>query len=324
MLVALVIAASVGACDSVGMEEGPYPEHPDAVQVTTADMARFWKAFDEAVEAPTVSEQVEAFQTEYVNKATPGLRDFMERRVGSATNLRKAVFDRKAFYGGIRPAQEDIQAGAMQAEIRAAFHELERIYPDAVYPNVYFVVGGMSTGGTVSETGLLIGTELFSASSETPLFELSEWERAVVRSVEELPAIVAHEAVHIQQRRDSETLLARALAEGGADFIGQMTSGRIFNQHLHAYGDANEEELWGEFSYQMNRQEIDRWLYNAGAAPEGRPADMGYYVGYKICEAYYAQAEDKTEAIRQIMLLKDPEGILEESGYGDQFDSNIL
>jgi hypothetical protein len=42
--------------------------------------------------------------------------------------------------------------------------------------------------------------------------------------------------------------------------------------------------------------------------------------GYKITKAYYDQAEDKKAAVKEIFGIKNFEKILEESGYGNQFN----
>jgi hypothetical protein len=47
-----------------------------------------------------------------------------------------------------------------------------------------------------------------------------------------------------------------------------------------------------------------------------RPADMGYWIGKRICEAYYAKAGDKRAAMRTLLELRDPKAILAKSGYG--------
>ena len=67
----------------------------------------------------------------------------------------------------------------------------------------------------------------------------------------------------------------------------------------------------------MNGTNTSNWLYEGDRA-KGRPADMGYYMGYRICEAFYQKAVDKSEAVRRILALNDPEGLLRESGYAEK------
>ena len=63
----------------------------------------------------------------------------------------------------------------------------------------------------------------------------------------------------------------------------------------------------------MHGTETTGWLY--GNPPPGRPADLGYFIGYRIAEAYYAQAADKAAALRDILRVQDVERILAASGY---------
>jgi uncharacterized protein YjaZ len=52
-----------------------------------------------------------------------------------------------------------------------------------------------------------------------------------------------------------------------------------------------------------------------GKTPE-RPADLGYYVGYKICQEYYEKSADKKKAIKDILEIRDFDQFFRESGYG--------
>jgi hypothetical protein len=46
---------------------------------------------------------------------------------------------------------------------------------------------------------------------------------------------------------------------------------------------------------------------------------MGYYIGFKICEAIYKRSADKSAAIRQILAISNADAMLKESGYGQKF-----
>jgi hypothetical protein len=109
--------------------------------------------------------------------------------------------------------------------------------------------------------------------------------------------IVAHELIHIQQPRESAktTLLQQALREGGAGFMGELISGGIINRVQRSYGDAHEQALWAEFQKEMRGADFSRWLFQGGRAKD-RPAGLGYYIGYQICEKFYRRATDKREA----------------------------
>ena len=46
-----------------------------------------------------------------------------------------------------------------------------------------------------------------------------------------------------------------------------------------------------------------------------KPCDLGYYVGYKICQAYYEQAAAKKRAVADLLPATDFAALLDRSGY---------
>ena len=66
---------------------------------------------------------------------------------------------------------------------------------------------------------------------------------------------------------------------------------------------------------EMLGTDLKGWMYQGDQAKD-RPADLGYYLGYKICEAFYGRTPDKAEAVRRILNITAPEAFLKESGYG--------
>jgi hypothetical protein len=155
---------------------------------------------------------------------------------------------------------------------------------------------------------------MFGRGPDVPTDELNEWQRASIESVDGIPYLVAHELVHYQQNTPSDTLLAAAIHEGSADFIGELISGSFINQAQYKYGIAHEAELWRQFSAEMNGTDTSHWLYE-GKIVDGRPADMAYFEGYRITQAYYERAADKKKAIREILNFKDASNFLRDSGY---------
>lgn len=203
----------------------------------------------------------------------------------------------------------------------ASFVKLKEIYPDAVFPDVYFLVGRMNAGGTVTFKGLLNGIEMYGKTDDASIAELSSWKKSSVGGIERIPFIVAHELIHYQQKYglfDDLNLLGRSLHEGSADFIGKLISGGNDNQKLHEYGNPREKQLWLEFKKEMNNMDTSNWLYQGDKAKD-KPADLGYFIGYKITESYYNRAKDKKQAIKDILDIKDFNGFLKTSGYDEKF-----
>jgi len=106
-------------------------------------------------------------------------------------NLDAAVQRRPRFVSAIRPVTLAVDtARAVTGAIRRAYHRLADLYPDAGFPPVYFLMGQFTSGGTVSDAGQLIGMEMHARSLDTPVDELSPWERQVVGGIDALPGIV--------------------------------------------------------------------------------------------------------------------------------------
>ena len=78
---------------------------------------------------------------------------------------------------------------------------------------------------------------------------------------------------------------------------------------------ATRQSAWRD-SGGMDSSNASAWLYQGDRVPPGRPADLGYWMGYKISKAYYDRASDKRGAVKEILLFKDPKAFLEASGYG--------
>jgi hypothetical protein len=103
--------------------------------------------------------------------------------------------------------------------------------------------------------GLLVRAEMDGRTVDSLLgAPLSDWHRAVLRLLDDVPAIVAHELVHYPQRGSGPTRLEAARREGIADFVGERVSGT----------NRNSVALLGKG--------LPRWLYNSTKSVD-RPAD---------------------------------------------------
>lgn len=104
------------------------------------------------------------------------------------------------------------------------------------------------------------------------------------------------------------------MTEGFCDFIGELVVGDQINQVAFDYGERHEKDLWVELKRELCNENSKNWLYNYFTSQE-RPADLGYYVGYKIAQEYYKNASDKRKAIADIIEMNNPIRFLELSRY---------
>lgn len=310
-----ILALLLVSASGFGRNQQVASGNPGDARLVTSDIQNFWRAFDLA----KPENLAEVFDREYFTPGSPGLKDFTQLRIKDAKTLAATVNHLRKYYDSARASTLRIES--MQPKIRASFYALKYLYPEAVFPDVYFLIGRLSSGGTTSGRALLIGAEMYGRTPEMPQEVLNDWLKQVLSPVENVPAIVAHELIHFQQKSPLNlrgTLLGQTIHEGSADFVGELICGSQINTHLHAYGNPREKELWNEFKPAMTGKDFSKWLYN-GSASKDRPADLGYYVGYKIAEAYYQQAKDKQQAIKGILEIGDFEQFLKDSGYEKKF-----
>jgi hypothetical protein len=291
--------------------------NPNNVHISTSDVSNFWHAYDLAVSRPAAEWQ-EIFLQEYFDKRSPGLEDYFVTKIRSEADFVRTLQRLPKFYAGIR--DESLALAENLPEIKKSFRRLKTLYPQAIFPDIYFFVGELTSGGTSTSTGLLLGSEMISVGPKTSVDELGPWERLAVAQSSSVPGVLAHEIIHFEQLPSGDNrLLAASLTEGAADFMGAMISGESLNDTQRTYGDSHEAELWQSFSQEMNGTNLSHWLYQGDKHPPGVPADLGYYVGRKICEAYYQRAKDKKKAIRELVEMRDATKILQGSGYAEQF-----
>jgi uncharacterized protein YjaZ len=88
---------------------------------------------------------------------------------------------------------------------------------------------------------------------------------------------------------------------------------------VHAWADPRAAELWAEFRERMHGTDMAGWLYGGNDATE-RPADLGYWMGYRIAHAYYARTADKRQAIHDILNITDFDAFLAASGVVAEFE----
>ncbi|HXT15758.1 MAG TPA: DUF2268 domain-containing putative Zn-dependent protease [Gemmatimonadaceae bacterium] len=258
---------------------------PDSSHVVTSDVTLFWRVFDEPSELNLQA---------YLDRGSVGLHDAAATRIGSARDLVMQIQTDHARYERVRAAT--LRAGEAEPAIRASFRKLESLYAGARFADVYFVIGRFIVGGVALPHGIVVGAEMYSDPKQ-------------------LPAIVAHELVHCQQTAspDGQTLLARAFNEGSADFVGELISGAQINSAAHAYGLAHEHALWSEFKQHRHDTAYYPWMY--GPRADGLPNDLGYFIGYRIAQAYYDRARDKRAAVREIIRTNYVDRLLRASGY---------
>ena len=291
--------------------------YPADVTLITEDINRFWLAFDSSKQDTNKASQI--FSDIYFSNGTCGLTEFNKIGIKGVDNLVNAVTKYRSYYESIRT--NTLVVSQMEKEIRSNFNKFKNIYPKAVFVDVFFLIGNLSSGGKQSKKGLLIGTEIFAADDDTNFGKIDSSFAVLLKSfsISSLPLIVMHELIHYQQKYidTDRDLLGYSITEGSADFLTELVTGKKINKVLYEYGDTHEKELWQEFTKDKNSYNVNDWMYSPGK--EGRPADVGYYIGYKIAQSYYSHMKDKAKAIEKILNIEDFNQFLKASKYTEKF-----
>ena len=295
VLLPLVIL-SVQACAvfNHGLETS---DEPAGSKLITKDIDHFYTAFDLVVAEPARAEEI--FKRHYFNKGSRGLEDFYETKIQSTKRFAEFVVHFKDYYQSIR---EDISnLSDLENRIHKHFEEFEELYPRGTYPDVYFLVGKYQSNGTISNNGLLIGTEILARTSKS---DTANWNRDILRISmprKHIPVTVSHELVHFNQgnMEDGNTLLWKSIREGSAEFIAELISGETDADFGKFKG--REIEIWKDFQEDKNKSIWRSWQQKSDL----RPKNAGYWAGYMICKAYYEQVRSKEKAVRDILNIQD-------------------
>ncbi len=318
--------SALQSCFVIRQIFAPAPSsEPLSAHFVTSDIDNFWKSYDaarEAIQKGDTQAVIKTFDNSYFSKASVGLQDFEELRFGSREKYCKLVMRMTKYYDTIRT--ESLKIRDLDSVLRQLLFVLKKLYPEAVFPDIYFVVGMLTSGGTLSNTGLIIGTEFYSLPKnfDRNIFFKNPWYRLVTQPIDKLKYIIAHELIHSQQpslrfsATRPRTLLEQSIQEGGADFVCELIAGATINDHVREFAEPHERELWKEFTLTMNSSDYSRWLYN-GSNSTDRPADLGYWIGYRICKIYYEHTTNKHEALRTILTINDAAEFLKISGYAE-------
>lgn len=307
----LVLTAAVLAPCSFADTTTTTTQDPDQAQIVTSDVDHFWQAFDDAAKVPP-EQRTAIYAKEYFDVGSQGLKDFIPDRLKSPEVLSAYVESRRAFYEKARLLIQRVVG--QKAAIAAAFRRLKTLYPDIKFPkHVYFVVGRRTSGGTSTDDGIIMGAEMYATAPGTPYSYASLTPGMV-------PFFVVHETIHfnqVSQPGDDTPLLQNVVVEGTADFTTSLVlpepTERQFADRWQ-YGCANEATLAARLVHDQDIKKAQPWMFTF-TPDTGWPPDMGYWMGYRIDQAFYFHAKDKIAALRVMLQATDFKAYLKASGY---------
>ena len=298
LVFAVIILMIVVSCKSKAQQES---------RIVTSDIDYFWEAYDRITATTDSAEQYQLIQDLYFDKGSVGLEKIRWARRYTAKDYIDAINLYPKYWESIR--DKTMKSKALAEQIEAGVEKLREVYPDLKPGKVYFEIGVFRTPGTTVDDLVLIGAEMALGDETVDVSQLPERMNYVkdylkTNPVENIVFLNIHEFIHTQQRPHDYILLLRSINEGIAEWVAEKVSGISSQSPAIEYGIANNDRVRARFEQQLFGGEaaINNWFYNTEDNEFGM-MDLGYYVGYAICDHYYQQATDKNQAIIDMIDL---------------------
>lgn len=268
------------------------------------DIDNFWNAYEKIISTNDTVKQYNFLKEFYTDKGTPGLKSLIEVRNYTIKDFVSAINKYPKFWNSLRP--NTLSCNELYSEIEADIGKLKQVYPDLKPSTIYFSIGAFRTNGTIQGDRILIGSELSLADESTIIEELPSWRQSFYKEYnprKNIALLCTHEYIHTQQKELVENLLSMCLYEGVAEFISCKVTGKQPNTPAIEFGKNNQQKVIDLFVSDLYLTKNNyNWLWGENKNVL-KVRDLGYYVGYEICERYYNLSKDKKKAVKTLIEL---------------------
>ncbi len=268
------------------------------------DIDNFWIAYDKIIATNDSVEQYHYLNNLYFEKASEGLKSLIEVRNYTHKEFLNAIINYPKFWQSLKP--NTLNCKTLYPEIEADLNRFKEAYPNYKPSVVYFSIGAFRTGGTIQGNRVLMGAELALADNSTIIEELPKWRQPFFTEYsprKNIALACTHEFIHTQQNDFVDNLLSYCLYEGVAEYISCKVTGKKSNSPAIEYGKLHEKAVVDKYIKDLFTISNNfNWLWGENTN-EFKVRDLGYYIGYEICERYYNQATDKQLALKELIEL---------------------
>lgn len=283
-----------------------YPRDPSEAKIITTDVINFIGAYNSLSED---KDSIQVLQEMYFDKASPGMNEYLTKHSFDAGDLLREIQIHPDKYSNVENFYNNLSE--FEAEYIRELQSYKSVMPKAMFPPVYLIVANYTGIAQASKLGQLVSIEKVTEEPDKLLtvmiHELTHFQQAMNMGIENYSAVYAKK----------NNMLDLILREGSAEFITYKLVRKNEDQfsRLKTY-EENESELWEKFNNDLNEQQSEYWLaVKPGDTRKNDSVLLGYAIGYKIVEAYYDQAEDKDQAMKEILKLTDASAFLDKSSY---------
>ena len=274
--------------------------------VITSDITNFWEAYDKITSTQDSTLQYKYLDSLYFQKGTVGLEGIRQARNYTAQDYINSINNYPKFWNSIR--ENTLNADKIGSELEDGIKKLKTIYPQLKPAKIYFTIGAFLTGGTTIDSLVLIGSEISMTDNTTETSEFPEnlshlKPHFATNPKNHLVFLNVHEYIHTQQNPRVFNILSLVLYEGVAEFVASKALEKKSPNPQIEFGKKNAKRIREVFENEMfYYNNLYKWL-DGNAPNEFGMRDLGYYVGYQICENYYNQADNKENAIKTMIEL---------------------
>ena len=272
-------------------------------QFVSSDIDYFWTAFDKVTGTKDTVLQRRYIKELYLDKGSPGLKSLILVRNYGDLELINSIVQYPKFWQSLRDIS--LNTSQLYPEIDRDISGLKKIYPNLKPATIYFLMGAFRTGGTLHQDRVLIGSEMSLCDETTVISEHPELRQQFYKNYQpkkNVSLTCTHEYIHTQQQEPPDNLLSWCLYEGVAEFVSCLATGKKSNTPAVYFGKANQEKVFKKFGEEFIFPRWGDWLWGENSN-ELKERDLGYFIGYEICEKYYELSSDKQKAIKELIEM---------------------
>ena len=253
--------------------------------------------------------------SKFVVAGSPGLRDFYLNSYKRTGDMDRIFRQRDTTYRTLAHLYRNGTYDDLAHRVREGIDRFAAAYEGGTFPTVYLLPGVFRSGGTASNTGLLIGAETFIGDLPAGRVPTAGYTDSLLDGMSHT---IVHELMHFQQRyagADPGTVLYKVIEEGAATFLTTLfmegDTTRINSPFLRKRG--NLDRVLARFRTELYGTDTGEWVYNEGS-PDW-PRDIGYELGAELCRSFYLRAGDKQAALRTLLTSESLTDIIAGSDY---------
>lgn len=291
----LVIALSIASCN----DRKQFNQ-----EIITSDLDHFWQAYDKITSTQDSTLQYEYLQKLYFEKASLGLKKIIKEKRYTPQQFINVINSYPEFWKSIK--SNTLNVDKLHKEIEVNILKLKTHYPELKHSCIYFAIGTFWSNGATLDSTVLIGSEMALADHNTLYKELPDHLQEFYNKnipVTDIGLLCTHEYIHTQQNELVNNLLNYCLYEGVAEFVSTKVTGIPSYTPAIQFGKQHEQKVKQKFEYDLFIQDTTHnWLWGINKN-ELKQNDLGYYIGYEICERYYNMMPDKKKAIKTMIEL---------------------